>query len=56
MSNQIQLKVEEISKLQPLQIAEYSPVEQKFITMYNAIWGTTVGIQVYEKEKFIQTL
>ena len=48
MSNQIQLKVEEISKLQPLQIAEYSPVEQKFITMYNAIWGTTVGIQ----EKF----
>ncbi len=52
MSNQIQLKVEEISKLQPLQIAEYSPVEQKFITMYNAIWGTTVGIQVYEKEKF----
>ena len=34
MSNQIQLKVEEISKLQPLQIAEYSPVEQK---VYNYV-------------------
>lgn len=52
MSNQIQKMVDELNKLKPLEIAEYDLVEQKFITMYNAIWGTTMGVQVYEKEKF----
>lgn len=33
-------------------IAEDNRVEQKFIQMYNAIWGTAQGAQIYEKEKF----
>jgi len=52
MSNQIQIKVTELNKLNPLMIAEDGRVEQKFILMYNSIWGTDKGPQVYEKEKF----
>lgn len=52
MSNQVQLKVAELNQLTPLQIAENEKVEQKFIQMYNTIWGTDQGIQIYEKEKF----
>ena len=39
MSNQIQIKVAELNQLNPLMIADDSRVEQKFILMYNAIWG-----------------
>ena len=52
MSNQIQIKVAELNQLNPLMIADDSRVEQKFILMYNAIWGTSQGAQIYEKEKF----
>ena len=52
MSNLIQIKVAELNQLNPLMIAEDNRVEQKFIQMYNAIWGTTQGAQIYEKEKF----
>ena len=52
MSNQIQIKVSELKQLNPLLIAEDSKVEQKFVAMYNAIWGTDQGTQIYEKEKF----
>ena len=52
MSNQIQIKVAELNQLNPLMIAEDSRVEQKFTLMYNAIWGTGQGAQIYEKEKF----
>ena len=52
MSNQIQIKVAELNQLNPLMIADDSRVEQKFIFMYNAIWGTGQGTQIYEKEKF----
>ena len=41
MSNLIQIKVAELNQLNPLMIAEDNRVEQKFIQMYNAIWGTT---------------
>ena len=41
-----------MSNLNPLMIAEDNRVEQKFIQMYNAIWGTAQGAQIYEKEKF----
>ena len=51
MSNQIQIKVAELNQLNPLMIADDSRVEQKFILMYNAIWGTDQGTQIYEKEK-----
>ena len=50
MSNQIQIKVAELNQLNPLMIADDSRVEQKFILMYNAIWGTDQGTQIYEKE------
>lgn len=40
MSNLIQIKVAELNQLNPLMIAEDNRVEQKFIQMYNAIWGT----------------
>ena len=52
MASQVQLKVAEINQLNPLLIAEDSRVESKFIQMYNAIWGTDMGAQIYEKEKF----
>lgn len=52
MSNQIQIKVEELNRLNPLMIAGDSRVEQKFILVYNTIWGTSQGAQIYEKEKF----
>lgn len=53
MSNQIQIKVAELNQLNPLMIADDSRVEQKFILMYNAIWGTRPRkLQIYEKEKF----
>ena len=52
MSNQIQIKVSELNQLNPLMIADDNRVEQKFILMYNAIWGTDQGTQIYEKEKF----
>ena len=51
MTNQIQIKVAELNQLNPLMIADDSRVEQKFILMYNAIWGTGQGTQIYEKEK-----
>lgn len=52
MSNQIQLKVSELNQINPLVLADDNRVEQKFILMYNAIWGTDQGVQIYEKEKF----
>lgn len=52
MSNAIQIKVEELSALKPTQIVENEKVEQKFISMYNAIWGTDMGEQIYNREKF----
>lgn len=52
MSNQVQLKIAELNQLNPLMIAEDDRVEQKFVQMYNAIWGTDQGVQIYEKEKF----
>lgn len=52
MSNQIQIKVEELNALPATKIVENQNVEQKFIQMYNAIWGSQMGEQVYHKEVF----
>lgn len=52
MSNQIQLKVDELNKLAPMKIVDNPQVEQKFVQMYNAIWGSNVGEQIYNREKF----
>lgn len=52
MSNKIQIRVEELNQLPPEQIVENASVEEKFIMMYNNIWGDTAGAQVYHKEVF----
>lgn len=50
-NDQIQLKVEELNSLTPLQILENDKVEQKFITMFNGIHGSDRGELIYNKEK-----
>lgn len=52
MSNAIQVKVEELNALPATKIVENEKVEQKFIQMYNAIWGSQMGEQIYHKEVF----
>ena len=52
MSNSIQIKVEELNALPATKIVENEKVEQKFVGMYNAIWGTEMGEQIYNREKF----
>ncbi|RHR72419.1 serine/threonine protein kinase [Bacteroides sp. AF16-49] len=52
MSNAIQIRVEELNQIHPLNIVEADKVEQKFIYMYNAIWGCEMGEQIYNREKF----
>lgn len=51
-SNAISIKIEELNQMHPLNIVESEKVEQKFITMYNAIWGCEMGEQIYNREKF----
>lgn len=52
MSNQIQVKIEELNALPATKIVENPNVEAKFIQMYNAIWGVQTGTQIYHKEVF----
>lgn len=52
MSNMIQIKVEELNALPATKIVENESVQAKFIQMYNAIWGTDKGEQMYQKEVF----
>lgn len=52
MSNIIQIKVEELNALPATKIVENENVERKFIQMYNAIWGSQMGEQIYHKEVF----
>lgn len=50
--SQIQVKIEELNKLLPTEIVESANVEAKFIQMYNGIWGSQMGTQIYQKEAF----
>jgi recombinational DNA repair protein RecT len=52
MSNRIQVKIEELNALPATKIVENANVEAKFIQMYNAIWGVSTGVQIYQKEVF----
>lgn len=52
MSNIIEIKVEELNALPATKIVENENVQTKFIQMYNAIWGTQMGEQIYHKEVF----
>lgn len=48
----IQIKVEELNALPATKIVENDSVQAKFIQMYNAIWGSQMGEQIYHKEVF----
>lgn len=50
--SQIQVKLEELNALPATKIVENQNVEAKFIQMYNDIWGTRTGTQIYHKEVF----
>ncbi|WP_321331820.1 recombinase RecT [uncultured Bacteroides sp.] len=52
MLERIQVKVEELNSLVPTKIVEHKDVERKFVQMYDAIWGSRMGRQIYEKEVF----
>mgnify|MGYP000845750246 FL=1 len=52
MSSIIQVKMEELNALPATKIVENEGVQAKFIQMYNAIWGTDKGEQMYHKEVF----
>ncbi len=52
MSNAIQVKLEDLNSLPATKIVENENVEKKFIQMYNSIWGSQMGEQVYHKEVF----
>ena len=49
MSN-IQITVEEINKMNPLDIALSAPVRQRFIQIYDTLWGEGTGEPAYERE------
>ncbi len=52
MSSIAQIKVEELNALPATKIVENEGVQSKFIQMYNAIWGSQMGEQIYHKEVF----
>lgn len=49
MSN-IQLTVEQLAKLQLTDIIGYEPVKQRFIQVYDTLWGEGKGEAAYERE------
>lgn len=52
MSNAIQVTIEELNAIPATKIPENEKVQSKFVQMYNAIWGTDKGEQMYHKELF----
>lgn len=49
MSN-INLTVEQINQQKPLDIVAYEPVKQRFIQIYDTLWGEGTGLPAYERE------
>lgn len=49
MSN-IQLTVEELNKMQPLDIITSEAVRLRFIQIYDTLWGVGTGLPAYERE------
>jgi len=49
MSN-IQLTVEELNKMQPLDIITSEAVRSRFIQLYDTLWGAGNGLSAYERE------
>ena len=46
----IQITVEEINKMNPLDIVLSAPVKQRFIQIYDTLWGEGTGEPAYERE------
>lgn len=46
----LKLTVEEINKLQPLEIIEHPVVRDKFIQIHDTLWGADTGNGAYERE------
>lgn len=49
MSN-IQLTVDTLNQLQPADILTYEPVKEKFIQIWDTLWGEGTGEAAYERE------
>lgn len=49
MSN-ILLTVEEINQMNPLDIVQSASVKQRFIQIYDTLWGEGTGEAAYERE------
>lgn len=49
MSN-ISITVEQLNKLQPMDIVTYDPVKMRFIQIYDTLWGDGTGLPAYERE------
>lgn len=54
MSQQIQVKLEELNALQPTKIVESPNVQAKFLQMYSDIQmvNRNTAVQIYQKEVF----
>ena len=48
MSN-IQLTVDTLNQLQPADILTYEPVKEKFIQIWDTLWGEGTGEAAYER-------
>ncbi|NDV81296.1 recombinase RecT [Bacteroides sp. 51] len=52
MSNAIQITSQDLNALKHTDLVDYGKTEQKFITIYNAVWGSEQGSAIYNREKF----
>ena len=50
--SQIQLTVEQLNQLQPIDIVTNETVRQRFIQIYDTLWGAGTGEPAYERESF----
>lgn len=48
--SQIQLTVEQLTQLQPLDIIKHEAVRTRFIQIYDTLWGVGTGEPAYERE------
>ncbi len=52
MSNPLQLTIETINQLDPLHIVDNPAVRDRFIQIYDTLWGQGTGEPAYEREAF----
>lgn len=52
MSTETKIKLAELNKLTPMQIADNQHIQNKFVKLYNSIHGSNNGELILEKEKY----